>query len=61
MRDNAMMFTRRPKTSVVKVSAPPAKQVKLTARKDEIARLRLADSDGARRRELQMMEDNRLR
>ncbi|MBA8904623.1 hypothetical protein [Aminobacter ciceronei] len=56
-----MMFTRRPKTSVVKVSAPPAKLVKLTARKDEIARLRLADSDGARRRELQMMEDNRLR
>ncbi|GAA2842367.1 hypothetical protein GCM10010836_40160 [Aminobacter aminovorans] len=55
------MFTKRPKTSVVKVSAPLAKPVKLTARKDEIARLRLADSDGSRRRDLQMMEDNRLR
>lgn len=55
------MFTRRPKTSAVKLPVTLVKPVKLTARKDEIARLRLADSDGSRRRELQMMEDNRLR
>lgn len=56
-----MMFTRRTKISAVKVPVPLVKPAKLTARKDEIARLRLADSDGSRRRELQMMEDNRLR
>lgn len=56
-----MIFPRRPKASAVKVPVPLVKPVKLTARKDEIARLRLADSDGARRRMLQMMEDNRLR
>ncbi len=55
------MFTKRPKTSAVKLPVPLVKPVKLTARKDETARLRLADSDGSRRRVLQMMEDNRLR
>lgn len=56
-----MFFTKRLNASVIKVPARIAKPVKLTARKDETARLRLADSDGTRRRVLQMMEDNRLR
>jgi hypothetical protein len=56
-----MIFTRRPTPPVAKSPVQTIKPVKLTARKDETARLRLADSDGTRRRVLQMMEDNRLR
>ena len=56
-----MIFTRRPTALVAKSPVQTIKPVKLTARKDETARLRLADSDGTRRRVLQMMEDNRLR
>ncbi len=55
-----MIFTKRPSASVPKVPAQLAKPAKLTARKDEAARRKLADTDGTRRRALQLMEDNRL-
>lgn len=55
-----MIFTRRPKAAAVKVPAQVIKPVKLTARKDEAARRRLADTDGTQRRVLQLMENNRL-
>ena len=56
-----MIFTKRPTAPAPKLPVQSIKPAKLTARKDETARLRLADSDGSRRRVLQMMEDNRLR
>lgn len=56
-----MIFTRRPTAPAPKSPPQPLKPAKLTARKDEAALRRLADSDGTRRRALQLMEDNRLR
>ncbi|AWC22915.1 hypothetical protein WHT83_21880 [Aminobacter sp. P9b] len=59
-----MFFTKRPTVPapLLAMSVPVAKPAsRLTVRKDEAARRRLADTDGARRRQLQLVEDNRLR
>lgn len=55
-----MIFIRSLKASFAKSPPQIVKSRRLAVRKDEAARRKIADTDGARRRVRQLVEDNRL-